>query len=299
MAGIFLSYRRGPGASEAAGRLYDRLAARFGKENVFMDVDTVRPGMDFVEAIGREIGSSRAVLAIIDPNWATDATGRNRISEEGDYVRLEIATALRRDVTVIPVLVLGAQMPTADEVPADVRPLTRRQAVVLTHERFNTDVLRLERELKGLVGAQHEPSEPAPTRPSTSKPAATKPVIQPSRPARKRRGRWVALLLIVAVAAAAAAVSLVRPWEDGPGPEPTGGNLVWEGWERPEEAVVLVWGRNEGDEPAQGTVVCEFEGPDGERWEEAVGPVSAEPHSPFEAHVPVPPDVGVAGCWLG
>lgn len=292
MAGIFLSYRRGPGASEAAGRLYDRLASRFGRDNVFMDVDTVRPGADFVEAIRREIGSSRAVLAIIDPNWATDAAGRNRISEEGDYVRLEIVTALQRGVTVIPVLVLGAQMPAADQVPADLRPLTRRQAVVLTHERFNTDVLLLERELEGLIGAKTEPSKPAAAKPSTTR------APQPSRPKRKKRGRWVALFLFVAVAAAAVVVLVVRPW-DGPTPESNGGELILEGSEhRPDEGVVVVWGRNVGDESATSVVICEYEGPNGERWPEEAGSVFAEAHSPFEQPLGVGPDLGVVDCWL-
>ena len=94
IASIFLSYRRGREASEAAGRLHDRLASRFGSDAVFMDVDTVRPGADFVQAIGEAIDPRGAVLAIIDPGWAVDTSGRNRITEPGDYVRLEIATAL-------------------------------------------------------------------------------------------------------------------------------------------------------------------------------------------------------------
>jgi len=153
MSSIFLSYRRGPGASETVGRLHDRLAAKYGKSNVFMDVDTVRPGSDFVSAVSQAIESSEVVLAVIDPQWAVDAAGRDRIAEAGDYVRLEIGTAVHRGVTVIPVLILGAEMPTPDRLPPDLQPLTSRQAVVLSHERFTTDVLPLELELDDLLGS--------------------------------------------------------------------------------------------------------------------------------------------------
>lgn len=162
MSGIFVSYRRGPGASEVAGRLYDRLAAAYGESNVFMDVDTVRPGMDFVEAIGQAIESCDAVLAIIDPNWAVDSNDRKRIAETNDYVRLEIVSALDHGVTVIPVLVLGAEMPTPDQLPADVRPIANRQAVTVSHERSNTDVLPLERELGDLMAGPKSKPTPAP-----------------------------------------------------------------------------------------------------------------------------------------
>lgn len=140
MDGIFVSYRRGPGASEAAGRLADRLAQRFGASRVFMDVDTVRPGMDFVDAIEGAVGSCDTLIAVIDPRWAGDGAGNDRIRQTGDYVRLEVATALRREVKVIPVLVLGAPMPNPGELPADLVSLSRKQALTLTHERFNRDV---------------------------------------------------------------------------------------------------------------------------------------------------------------
>lgn len=291
MAGIFLSYRRGPGTSETVGRLYDRLAVRFGKDMVFMDVDTVRPGMDFVEAISREIGSSQAVLAIIDPNWATDTTGRDRISEHGDYVRLEVASALRQGVTVIPVLVLGAQMPSSSALPPDLRPLTRRHAIVLAHERFNTDVLPLEQELEILVGGRR-PAMQALSDPEEVKSAPGLAGRQ-RIPHRKRKRRAV-LLLVVAVVVAGVAF-MVRPWENGP----DGGELILEAWEhRPDEAIVVVWGRNVGDDSAASPVVCEFELPTGERWPEEVGSVYADAKAQFEQPLGVGPGLGVTDCWF-
>ncbi len=173
MASIFLSYRRGPGASEAAGRLHDRLASRYGEQNVFMDVDKLRPGTDFVDAISRAIGSSTVVLAVIDPQWAVDASGRNRIAEAGDYVRLEIGNALQRGVTVIPVLVLGAEIPPRDQLPPDLQPLAARQAVVLSHERFSTDILPLEVALNDLLSAPKGPEAGETAIPRTVPPKRT------------------------------------------------------------------------------------------------------------------------------
>lgn len=140
---IFVSYRRGPGASEAAGRIADRVAQRAGHDRLFMDVDTVRPGMDFVDAIEEAVATCEVLIAVIDPAW----TGKRRIDDPGDYVRLEVATALRRGVRVIPVLVLGASMPAANDLPPDLSSLSRRQALVLSHERFNSDVEVLLEEL--------------------------------------------------------------------------------------------------------------------------------------------------------
>ena len=249
MTGIFLSYRRGPGASEAAGRLHDRLASRFGEDRVFMDVDTVRPGMDFVEAIGTAIDSSSAVLAIIDPKWAVDDNGRNRIAEPEDYVRLEVATALERGVTVIPVLVLGAQMPTRDELPPDLEPLARRQAVVLTHERFTTDVIPLERELNDL-SATPKPAKAAPAA------APQQPKQQQPKQQQRRRGRgvlWVVVVLILAGGVAVAIALWPRP-EPSPGPSSAAEVHVEP---RPQEdGSVVVYATNVGDADANGQVFC-------------------------------------------
>jgi TIR domain len=112
MAQIFISYRRQE-TRHLAGRLYDRLADRFGEDRIFMDVDSIEPGVDFSDAIQQAIGSSDVLLALIGPDWltATDQDGRRRLDDPDDIVRLEVEAALECGVRVIPVLAEGATMP--------------------------------------------------------------------------------------------------------------------------------------------------------------------------------------------
>ncbi len=142
--GVFISYRRND-AAHVAGRVADALAARIGRERVFVDVDSVAPGEDFVRKIESTIDASETLLAIIGPNWlnATDAEGRRRIDLDGDFIRLEIRSALTAGVRVIPVLVDGAAMPKAEDLPEDLRDLVRRNAAVLNHISFTRDVQAL------------------------------------------------------------------------------------------------------------------------------------------------------------
>jgi hypothetical protein len=106
---IFISYRR-QDSNHLAGRLYDRLADRFGTGQVFIDVDAIEPGVDFAKEINRAVAASTVLLAVIGPNWLTaaDERGRRRLDNPGDFVRLEIEAALARDVRVIPILGEGA-----------------------------------------------------------------------------------------------------------------------------------------------------------------------------------------------
>ena len=144
MPRIFISYRR-EDSLPYAGRLFDGLAARFGDDQVFMDIDTILPGEDFIAVIERKVDSCDALLAIIGNQWATstDARGRRRIDNPDDYVRLEIATALRRRVRVIPVLVQGAPMPGPDELPPPLQRLARHNALEIDNKRWRVDVARL------------------------------------------------------------------------------------------------------------------------------------------------------------
>jgi hypothetical protein len=141
---IFLSYRR-EDASGHAGRLYDALAEKFGDENVFIDIDTIRPGVDFGEAITRAVASCDAVIALIGREWltATDAEGRRRLDVTDDFVRLELEAALERDVALIPAFVQGSDPPRADQLPESLAPLARRQGAELRDVGWRDDVKRL------------------------------------------------------------------------------------------------------------------------------------------------------------
>ena len=142
-SGIFISYRRDDSAGHT-GRLYDRLAAHFGDDQVFMDIDQIEPGEDFVQIIEEAVGSCEILIAVIGRRWLTagDETSR-RLDNPNDFVRLEIAAALERDVRVIPVLVAGATMPGPQDLPAELAKLSRRNAVELSDLRWNHDIKQL------------------------------------------------------------------------------------------------------------------------------------------------------------
>jgi len=145
MQGIFISYRRQDSQS-AAGRLADDIKDCLPGVAVFRDVETIEPGMDFTEAINRALQSCDVLLAVIGPRWlsAVDDDGKRRLDSADDYTRIEIATGLKRsDVRVIPILVEGAQMPEAEDLPEELKPLARRNALELTDGRWRYDVSRL------------------------------------------------------------------------------------------------------------------------------------------------------------
>ena len=141
---IFISYRRGETAYPA-GWLFDRLVQHFGAVQIFKDVDSIELGDDFVEVITRAVGSCDVLLALIGDQWltVTDLNGRRRIDDPDDFVRLEIQAALTRNVRIIPILVDGARMPRAEDLPAGLAGLARRQALELSPNRFEYDTNRL------------------------------------------------------------------------------------------------------------------------------------------------------------
>lgn len=140
---IFISYRRSESAAYA-GRLSDQLAVHFGSQVIFIDIESIEPGRDFVEAIGDAVSSCKILLVVIGRQWLTCADERGRrLDDPNDFVRLEIAAALRRGVRVIPVLVQGATMPREEDLPDEIAPLARRQAWVLSDIRWNQDVGKL------------------------------------------------------------------------------------------------------------------------------------------------------------
>ncbi len=140
MPGIFINYRRDD-APGVAGRLYDHLARKFTRGRLFIDVDAIKPGLDFVKQLDTQVSQCDALLAVIGPHWltATDSKGKRRLDDPHDYVRIEIASALKRDIPVIPVLIDGAEMPAEADLPEDLAPLARRHALELRHTRFASD----------------------------------------------------------------------------------------------------------------------------------------------------------------
>jgi hypothetical protein len=158
---IFINYRRGdePGFVQA---LLGRLEQAFPVDRLFIDVDHIPPGEDFVRVLESQVAECDALLAVIGRGWlyAADESGRRRLDDPNDFVRVEIESAIKQGKRVIPVLVHDARMPRADELPEALRPLATRNAVRLTHERFRTDV-------QGLIGALQRPrSEVAAARPT-------------------------------------------------------------------------------------------------------------------------------------
>lgn len=145
MGGVFLSYRRHGESAGYAGHLADELQARLGAAHVFRDIDTIPPGQDFVKFITDAVGSCAVFLVVIGPDWLTarDAAGHRRLDDPEDFVRVETAAALSRDVPVIPVLVGGAAMPLAQDLPHPLKPLARRQAIELSDGRWRYDVEKL------------------------------------------------------------------------------------------------------------------------------------------------------------
>jgi len=141
---IFVSYRRDDTAYPS-GWLFDRLTQHFGKDQVFKDIDSIQLGDDFVEVITAAVASCDVLLAIIGREWLTiaDEAGRRRLDNANDFVRLELETALTRNIRIIPVLVEGARVPRADELPPSLAKLARRQALELSPSRFDFDVGRL------------------------------------------------------------------------------------------------------------------------------------------------------------
>ena len=143
-----------------------------------MDVNAIKPGRDFRKAIDESIHKCSVLLAIVGLGWleSKDGSGQKRLEDANDFVRLEIASALERDIAVVPVLVRGARMPRADQLPDDLKELAFRNAVELTHARWKSDVQVLVEALKPYLELPFDPNQS----PSSELPVVeTKPVVTP------------------------------------------------------------------------------------------------------------------------
>ena len=210
---IFISYRRQDSAYPA-GWLYDRLAERFGPDQIFKDVDSIELGDDFVETITNAVGSCDILLALIGQDWLDIAgsDGSRRLDDPDDFVRLEIEAALARKVLLIPILIDGAMMPRGDQLPPSIAPMVRRQALELSPNRFRLDTERLldvmARTLADIQDEQAgEPAVEVPAELAAEAPAE-EPVKAETRP-KPLGSPTVSRRVLLSVGAAVAAVAVV------------------------------------------------------------------------------------------
>ena len=200
MRAIFISYRRDDTEGQA-GRLFQDLSATFGSDTVFMDVSGIEPGIDFRRAIEKQTESCGVLLALIGRNWLTitNPDGKRRLDDSNDVVRFETASALRRDIPVIPVLVQGARMPRPEDLPDDLKDLAFRNSVEITHARWDSDmqllIKALQPHVQRAVPAQtegaHRSAAAAEVPSHTASPSAPQ-----SLPQRERK--WGAFLIALA-----------------------------------------------------------------------------------------------------
>jgi TPR repeat protein len=241
MTRITISYRRDD-SGVITGRIFDRLAAHYGRDAVFRDIDNIPPGVDFRQHIAGVLGESDILLAIVGPRWLGPRGHRNRLDDDADPVRLEIETGLRKEMPVIPVLVMRAAMPRVDHLPDSVKDFAYRNAVqVDAGQDFDIHSARLIRAMDRILrqrrGLPDEPSD-ADDNSAFAEPALAnlenhrlfdppaEPVPAPSPTARRasgaspgpssaaRRGRAAALVaagLVAGGLGAAAVVMSLRP----------------------------------------------------------------------------------------
>src|SRR5262245_42335695 len=148
MPKVFISYRREGTAGEARA-LFNALVARLGESSVFMDVDNIAPGSDFRQVLQERLSSCDLFLALVGRDWVNlkNASGERRLEDSNDYVHLEIETALKRNIPVAPVLVQGARMPAAEQLPESIRNFAYRNGFELSHSRWESDLQEMLRRL--------------------------------------------------------------------------------------------------------------------------------------------------------
>jgi len=158
VAKVFISYRRDDSAGHA-GRVHDRLGHEFGADLLFMDVDSIPLGVNFIKVLRDEVSKCEVLLAVIGPNWlnSSDEAGHRRLDNPNDFVRIEIATALQRDIPVIPILLDEAKIPKISQLPKDLRELAFRNGLEVRHASFHSDMDKLIRGLKGSSGQVDAP----------------------------------------------------------------------------------------------------------------------------------------------
>lgn len=196
---VFISYRRDDSSGQT-GRLADGLIARLGRPAVYVDVDSLAPGLDFVDQIHSSLEEATVVLAVIGPTWLSARGPRGRrLDDENDYVRLEIEAALARDIPVVPVLVHGADMPSPADLPPSISRLSYRHAFTLSDNSWTRDLDAFVKQLQFYFsGNKH--------RPLAREAAAVASEEHPHVRARGSSRRWQAAAVGVAALLAGTAV---------------------------------------------------------------------------------------------
>jgi formylglycine-generating enzyme required for sulfatase activity len=203
---VFISYRHDDSAGHA-GRVHDQLVRSFGRDLLFMDVDAIPLGVDFIKVLREEVAKCDVLLAVIGTHWldASDEEGRRRLDSTNDFVRIEIATALQRDIPVIPILLDGAKIPKVQQLPKDLEGLAARNGLDVRHASFHQDMDKL---IAGLKGASIQGDTPNALSRATSRALGS----------RVTRPRWVAIGLVgpIGVAGALFAARIVKQHTEQP-----------------------------------------------------------------------------------
>ncbi|MBX3303410.1 MAG: SUMF1/EgtB/PvdO family nonheme iron enzyme [Nitrospira sp.] len=181
MTKILISYRREDSA-DATGRIDDRLVQQFGRQAVFMDVDSIPFGVDFRRYLDEQVAKCDVFLAVIGPDWMgpKDSQGKTRLEDPRDFVRIEIESALKRQIPVIPVLVREASIPPAEELPKSIQELPYRHGLPVRlgpdfHNDMNRLIAYLKQQIRGLSEAQPKPDTQAKPVQEKTKPSAPAP----------------------------------------------------------------------------------------------------------------------------
>ncbi|MGH6706837.1 MAG: toll/interleukin-1 receptor domain-containing protein [Sphingomicrobium sp.] len=207
---IILSYRRDDSAG-VTGRIFDRLAQEFGADRVFMDIDSMPAGVDFHDHLQAILANCGALLVVIGKSWRAQRKGQpSRIMDPDDWVRIEVETALQREITVIPLLIDGAVMPSRDQLPESLWPLLRRNALPIDSGRdFHAQLSRLTRDLRLQI-------DPKAVQPGVTAVSLAPPTASAQSPNWPAIGRWLLILATILTVGAIAITGANRSDRDEP-----------------------------------------------------------------------------------
>jgi hypothetical protein len=178
---IFINYRRGDDSGFVQA-LFSQLERTFPTEELFMDVDRIGAGEDYVKVLEDQVAQCEVLLAVIGKGWlrAWDIRSGRRLDNPNDFVRVEIESALKQNKRIIPVLVHGARMPRTEELPESLRPLARRNALRLTHERFKADTEGLIKAIREALTSAEATKQTPPPKQSKKEASAQLPRLKPA-----------------------------------------------------------------------------------------------------------------------